>query len=96
MLQYTPMYTIWTEALLGTEPDKQRRALLRTTGNTPKRLRDCKSLPVDNAPHGLSSGYKDLCNKGSTDQRTYKTMIKEVVLWTSSCCSSDLPRYNKT
>jgi hypothetical protein len=74
------MYPVWTEALLGTEPGKQRRALLRTTGDTPKGLRDCKTLLVDNAPHGLDSGYEDLCNKGSTDQRTYKTMVEELVL----------------
>jgi hypothetical protein len=76
VLQYTPMYTVWTEALLGTEPGKQRRALLRTTGDTPKGLSDCKTLLVDDAPHGLDSGYEDLCNKGSMDQRTYKTMIE--------------------
>jgi hypothetical protein len=61
MLRYTPMYTVWTEALLGTEPGKQERALLRTTDNTPKRLRDCKTLLVGDAPLGLGSGYKDLC-----------------------------------
>jgi hypothetical protein len=42
------MYTVWTEALLGTEPG-------------PKGLRDCKILLVGNAPLGLGSRYKDLC-----------------------------------
>jgi hypothetical protein len=66
--------------LLGTESGNPGRALIQTTGNTPKRLRDCKTLFVNDAPHGLDSGYKDLCNKGSTDQRTYETMIEELVL----------------
>jgi hypothetical protein len=57
------MYTVWTEALLGTEPGKQKRVLLQTTGNTPKGLRDCKTLLVGNAPLGLGSRYKDLCAK---------------------------------
>jgi hypothetical protein len=61
MLRYTPMYTVWTEALLGTEPGKQERALLQTTGDTPKGLRDCKTLLVGDAPLGLGSGYEDLC-----------------------------------
>jgi hypothetical protein len=61
LLRYTPMYTVWTEALLETEPGKQERALLRTTGDTPKRLRDCKTLLVGDAPLGLGSGYEDLC-----------------------------------
>jgi hypothetical protein len=63
--------------LLGTETGNPGRALLQTTGNTPKRLRD---LLVGNAPHGLDSRYKDLCVKSSADQRTYKTMIEELVL----------------
>jgi hypothetical protein len=66
--------------LFGTESGNPGRALLQTTGNTPKRLRDCKTLLVGNAPHGLDSRYKDLCVKSSTDQRTYKTMIEELVL----------------
>jgi hypothetical protein len=57
------MYTAWTEALLGTEPGKQKRVLLQTTDNTPKGRRDCKTLLVGNAPLGLGSGYKDLCAK---------------------------------
>jgi hypothetical protein len=55
------MYNVWTEALLGTEPGKKGRALLRTTGDTPKGLRDCKTLLVGDAPLGLGSGYEDLC-----------------------------------
>jgi hypothetical protein len=52
LLQYTPMYTKWTEALLGTEPGKQKRALLQTTGKTPKRLSDCKTYLLATLPLG--------------------------------------------
>jgi hypothetical protein len=53
MLRYSTPY--------GQEPGKQERALLQTTGDTPKRLRDCKTLLVGDAPLGLGSGYEDLC-----------------------------------
>jgi hypothetical protein len=51
-----------------TESGKWRWALRQTTCNTPKRLRDCKPQLVDNAPHGLDSGYKDLCVVYNLDQ----------------------------
>jgi hypothetical protein len=54
-------YTVRTEALFWTELGKQKRALLQTTGNTPKILGDCKTLLVGKAPHRTGSGYKDLC-----------------------------------
>jgi hypothetical protein len=58
--------------LLGTKSGNPGRALLQTTGSTPKRLRDCKTLLIGNALLGKGSGYKDLCIKSSADQRTYK------------------------
>jgi hypothetical protein len=77
MLRYTPMYTVWTEALLETESGKTcgryyKRPAIHLSG-----LRDCKTLLAGDAPLGLGSGYEDLCNKGSTDQRTQKTMIED-------------------
>jgi hypothetical protein len=47
---------------------KRRWALRRTTCDTPKRLRDCKAQLVDDAPHGLDSGYEDLCVECNLDQ----------------------------
>jgi hypothetical protein len=47
---------------------KQRWALRQLTCNTPKRLRDCKTQLIDNAPHGLDSKYKDLCVECNLDQ----------------------------
>jgi hypothetical protein len=77
LLRYTPMYTVWTEALLETESGKTcgryyERPAIHLSG-----LRDCKTLLAGDAPLGLGSGYEDLCNKGSTDQRTQKTMIED-------------------
>jgi hypothetical protein len=47
---------------------KLRWVLRRTTCNTPRRLRDCKTQLVDDAPHGLDSGYEDLCVECKLDQ----------------------------
>jgi hypothetical protein len=66
--------------LLGTESGKKIWAVLQTTCNKPKGLRDCKTLLVGNTLLGLDSGYKDLCIKRSVDQRTNKTRIEDLDL----------------
>jgi hypothetical protein len=47
---------------------KWRWVLRQTTSNAPKRLKDCKTQLLDNAPHLLDSGYKDLCIECNLDQ----------------------------
>jgi hypothetical protein len=64
--------TPWDKTLLETESGKTYGRYYKQPAIHLSGLRDCKTLLVGDAPLGLGSGYKDLCNKGSTDQRTKK------------------------
>jgi hypothetical protein len=83
LLRSTTKAQPWDRLLLGQVSGKQRWALRQTTYNTPKRLRDCKTQLIDNAPLGFDSGYKDLCAECNLDQWTYKTMSGWFILQTS-------------
>jgi hypothetical protein len=69
--------TPWHKLLLETESGKTCGRYYKQPAIHLSGLRDCKTLLVGDAPLGLGSGYKDLCNKGSTVQRTQKTMIED-------------------
>jgi hypothetical protein len=44
---------------------------------TVSKFRECKTLRVSDAPLVVDIGYKDLFDKGGTDQRCYKTKIED-------------------
>jgi SNF family Na+-dependent transporter len=69
--------TPWDKTLLETESGKTCGRYYEQPAIHLSGLRDCKTLLAGDTPLGLGSGYKDLCNKGSTDQRTQKTMIED-------------------
>jgi hypothetical protein len=51
---------------------------------TVSKFSDCKTLLVSDAPLGVNIGYKDLFDKGGTDQRSYKTKNEDYIIQNSA------------